>query len=251
VADEPIFERNGKGRFRRWLRFLPLAVVLAGVAVGYGMGWHERLSLQRLAEGREALKHFVADNALMAPMAYMALHASAVALFFPAAALLTAIGGFLFGWLAGALYAIIAAMAGGTVLFLAARTAFGDLFRKRADTSLGKLAHEFQQDAFTWVFILRLAPFIPFAMASIAPALFNVRLRTFMAATLIGILPGAFAYAWLGHGLDSVFMAATAAKRQLTLADLATPEITIALLVLTLVAVLATIVRKVRGTRMS
>ena len=61
--------------------------------------------------------------------------------------------------------------------------------------------------------MLRIAPFIPFFVVNIAPALFNVRLKTFVAATLLGILPGAFAYAWLGQGLDSVLIAAKAAGR--------------------------------------
>lgn len=231
---------------RNRLRLLPIAVVVAGLAVGYALGWHERLSLQGLAQDRQTLKDLVADNPVLAPLVFMTTHALAVALSFPAAAMLTVISGFLFGWLAGALYAIIAAMTGGTLLFLAARTAFGDFFRNRAGDTLGRLTRDFERDAFTWVFVLRLAPFVPFAVASIAPALFNVRLRTFLAATLIGILPGAFSYAWLGQGLDSMLVAARAAGRKVTPADLITPEITIALLALTLVAVLATIVRRVR-----
>ena len=54
---------------------------------------------------------------------------------------------------------------------------------------------------------LRLAPFVPFFVVNIAPALCGVRPRVFVAATAIGILPGALAYSWLGQGLDSVLAA--------------------------------------------
>ena len=43
---------------------------------------------------------------------------------------------------------------------------------------------------------------------NIAPALFSVPLRTYVAATFLGILPGTFAYAYLGSGIDSVIEAA-------------------------------------------
>jgi uncharacterized membrane protein YdjX (TVP38/TMEM64 family) len=169
---------------------------------------------------------------------------------FPAVALLKVIGGFLFGWLAGAIYIVAAATLGGTLLFLSVRTAFGGLLARRAGGRAAGLAREFEHDAFFYVLMMRLAPFIPFVVASIAPALFAVRLKPYLAATAIGIVPGAICFAWVGQGLDTVFDEAAATGRAITLPDLATTEITFALLALTLVAVLATIVRKRWGTRM-
>ncbi len=60
-------------------------------------------------------------------------------------------------------------------------------------------------------------------------------------------MPGAICFAWVGQGIDKAIEDTQAAGRQLTLSELVTPQITIALLALTLVAVLATIVRKVWG----
>jgi uncharacterized membrane protein YdjX (TVP38/TMEM64 family) len=232
-------------------RFAPIGVVVAGLAFGYAMGWQECLSLEYLGDSREALKRFGAANPVLAPVGFVLLYAVAVAFSFPAASILTIISGFLFGWFAGAIYAILAATTGATALFLAARTAFGGFLKERAGSTAGKLACGFEKDAFGYLLALRIAPFIPFFVVNIAPALFNVRLKTFLAATLIGILPGAFAYAWLGQGLDSVLMAARAAGRDATVSDLVTPEITIAFVVLALVAALATIVRKVWAPRAS
>lgn len=248
LARQPAAVRPAKSLAgKRYLRFAPIGVVLIGLILAYAMGWHERLSLDALGESRETLRETAADNPVLAPVGFILLYALAIAFSFPAAAVLTAISGFLFGWLAGALYAIVAATIGGTALFLAARTAFGGFLRNRTGNLAGRLAQEFERDAFSYILVLRLAPFIPFFVVSVAPALFNVRLRTFLAATLIGALPGAFAYAWLGRGLDSVLIAARAAGKDISMSDLITPEISIAFLALTLVAVLATIVRKVRG----
>ena len=132
---------------------------------------------------------------------FVAFYALAAAFSFPAAFVLTIFGGFLFGWLPGADRSPSSARpAVRRLLFLAARTAFGGFLRERLGGLAASLAEGFEQDAFAYLLVLRLAPFIPFFVVNIAPALFNVRLRTFVAATAIGILPGALAYSWLGQG---------------------------------------------------
>ena len=88
----------------------------------------------------------------------------------------------------------------------------------------------------------------PFFVINIAPALFGVKLRTYVLATFLGILPGTFAYAYLGEGLDSVLAAAAASGMEPSVGDLVTPQITIAFLALGAVALIPTIVRKVRGS---
>lgn len=234
---------------RKTWRFAPLVVILAGLAFAYAMGWQNYLSLDFLGESRQALKRFVEDNPVLAPAGFVLCYAVAVAFSFPAASILTIFSGFLFGWLAGGLYAIVAATAGAIVLFLAARSAFGGFLREKAGGFAAKLADGFERDAFGYLLVLRLAPFIPFLVVNIAPALFAVRLKTYFAATLIGVMPGAFAYAWLGQGVDSVLVAARSAGREVAVSDLVTPEITTAFVALALVAALSLIVRRAWGAR--
>jgi uncharacterized membrane protein YdjX (TVP38/TMEM64 family) len=228
---------------KHW-RFVPLLLIVLGLGFGYAMGWHRYLTLDFLADSRLALKAFVAANAVAAPLGFTLLYAVAVAFSFPAASVLTIFSGFLFGWLFGGVLAIVGATVGATVLFLAARTAFGGFLRERAGCAAARLSRGFERDAFSYLLVLRIAPFIPFFVVNIAPAVFNVRLRTFVVATLIGILPGAFAYAWLGQGVDSVLVAARQAGREVAVGDLVTPEITVAFAALALVAALAAVVRK-------
>jgi uncharacterized membrane protein YdjX (TVP38/TMEM64 family) len=229
-----------------WRKFLPLAVVAAGLAAGYAAGLHEYLSLAALAEQRDTLKAFVADNRIGSAVGFVVVYALAVAFSFPAASILTIFAGFLFGWLLGGALTAIAATTGAAAIFLAAKSAFGDVLRKRAGPFAAKLADGFARDAFGYLFVLRLAPVFPFFVMNIAPAFFDIRLRTYVAATFFGILPGTFAYAWLGQGLDSVIVSAAAAGREVSLGDLVTPEITFAFIGLAIVAAIPTIVRKIR-----
>ncbi|WP_417426109.1 TVP38/TMEM64 family protein [Hoeflea sp.] len=230
-----------------WRRYLPLAVVAAGLGAGYAAGLHDYLSLSVLAEQRDTLKQFVADHRIGSALGFVAIYATAVAFSFPAASILTIFSGFLFGWLLGGALTAVAATAGATVIFLAARSAFSDVLRKRAGPFAAKLADGFADNAFGYLFVLRLAPVFPFFIMNIAPAFCGVKLRPYVTATFFGILPGTFAYAWLGQGLDSVIVAAAEAGREVSVADLVTPEITIAFVGLAIVAAIPTIVRKVRN----
>lgn len=242
-------EKRQEGSGGTVKRFAPLAVVVAGLAFGYAMGWHQYLSLGYLAESREFLLDFVDKNYLASLFGFLLVYALAVAFSFPAASVLTIFGGLLFGWLVAGVVVAVAATLGATVVFVAARTAFGDILHKKLGSRVARLADGFERDAFGYLLVLRLAPIFPFWIINIAPAFFEVRLRTYVAATFIGILPGTFAYAWLGQGLDSVLVAAREAGREVSLRDLVTPEITLAFLALALVALIPTVVRKLGGGR--
>ncbi len=165
--------------------------------------------------------------------------------------MLTIFGGFLFGWLVGGAAVALGATAGATTLFLAARSAFGDFLRKRVGGVAARFADGFEKNAFSYLLVLRLAPVFPFFVVNIVPALFNVKLRTYVGATFLGILPGTFAYAYLGQGVDSVLLAARRAGHEASVSDLVTPEITIAFAALAFVAAIPVIINAIRGSKPS
>ena len=84
-------------RFTATKRWLPVAVIIGLMAVAYGFGAHEQISLQSIAANREELRRFIADNWALALLIYMLVYACAIALSIPGATLLTIMGGLLFG----------------------------------------------------------------------------------------------------------------------------------------------------------
>jgi uncharacterized membrane protein YdjX (TVP38/TMEM64 family) len=208
-----------------------------------------------------ALQTFVSQHWLTAIAGYGLIYMATVALSIPGAALLTVLGGFLFGWLIAGVLVVVAATAGATVVFLVARTSLGDVLARRAGPRLNALAKGFRDDAFNYLLFLRLVPVFPFWLVNIAPALFNVRLATFVTATLVGIVPGTFAFAFLGSGLDSIIAEQKAAYEACLAAGrgdcemtfeagaLLTPELIIAFVALGVVALIPVVVRRVRARR--
>ena len=136
-------------------------------------------------------------------MLYLLVYTAAVAFSVPGAALLTMSGGFLFGALLGGSASLCAATLGAIVVFLIAKTAFGSLLV--GQERLKTFRQGFHKDAFNYLLFLRLVPVFPFWLVNVAPALMQVPLRTYIAATFLGILPGTFAFAFFGSGLGSVF----------------------------------------------
>lgn len=197
-----------------WLnRGWPLLLLLAAMALVFAMGWHRYLSLEELALRREELRAAIADHRLLALLAFTGIYAGTVALSLPGAAVLTLAGGFLFGWLLGGLAAIIAATAGAAAIFLIARSALGESLSSRAGPWIERLRQGFQENAFNYLLFLRLVPIFPFWLVNLAPALLGVGFGTYLVATLIGIVPGTFAFAIAGEGLDSVIAAQQAAHQ--------------------------------------
>src|SRR3989337_639408 len=191
-----------------WLKRLwPLIAFIAAMAFVFAMGWHRYLTIGALAENREALRALIGANTVLSLAIFIALYAAVVALSVPGGAVLTIAGGFLFGWLLGGAASILGASIGATIVFLIARSALGDLLAARAGPWLSRFRQGFQEDAFSYLLFLRLVPIFPFWLVHLAPGLLRVRFATHVAATILGIIPGTFAYSLAGNGLDSVIEA--------------------------------------------
>jgi uncharacterized membrane protein YdjX (TVP38/TMEM64 family) len=193
------------GKARGLLRFLPLALIAAGMAAAFLSGLHRHLGWEALRDARFALLDLVAAHPVAAPAAYVLAYVCVTAFSLPGAAAMTLAGGFLFGTLAGGGLAVVGATIGATAVFAAARTALGDRLRLRAGGMLARIEEGFRRDAASYLLFLRLVPAFPFFVVNIAAALLGARPAIFVATTLVGIVPGTLVFASIGAGLGSVF----------------------------------------------
>jgi uncharacterized membrane protein YdjX (TVP38/TMEM64 family) len=242
-------------------RFVPLAAIIVLAIAVYAMGWHRALSLESLVRHHAGLSDLVDRHVFLALIAYVVLYIAAVTLSLPGGAILTATGGMLFGGLIGGSAAIIGATIGATCLFLIARGAFGEIVLRRAGSRLASLAEGFREDAFSYLLFLRLVPVFPFFLVNLAPAIVGVKLTPFVAATLLGIIPATFAFAFVGAGFDDAidlqtqaFLACEEASRtdcqiDLNLTTTLTPQLVVALVALGLVALIPVLVKRLQARK--
>lgn len=236
-------------RRRPLARYGPLLVIIGCLAVFYLAGAYRYVSFGEIVAYRSDIKVLVAAHPLVSMALYFLVYATLVAVSFPSAAILTVLAGFLFGFAVAVPLAVLAATTGASLLFLAARYAFGDLLRQRAGPAIRQLADGIRREAFSYLLVLRLAPIFPFFAVTIAPAFLDISLKTFALATLIGIIPGTAIYAWLGTGLDDVLAKAAASGHAPSFSDFLTPQITLALAGLAIFAAIPIVLHRIKGEK--
>jgi uncharacterized membrane protein YdjX (TVP38/TMEM64 family) len=257
---EPSFPATpGKSRgFSPW-RLAPLVLIILVSGAVWAMGWHRFLSFESFALQHAVLRDFIDRDIVSALAAYVAIYIVVVGLSVPGGLFLTVTGGILFGAMLGGAAALVGATIGAICIFLIAKSALGEHLIRRAGPVAAKLAEGFRADAFSYLLFLRLVPIFPFWLVNLVPAVCGVGLGTFVTASVLGMIPATFAFAFVGAGLDSVVAAQEAAYQSCVTAGridcrldfhlrtAITPEIVAALVALGVLALIPVMVRRLRA----
>ena len=258
MAETHLKPESPKKAGRLW-RVAPLALVITAIAAVFATGAHRSLSFETFVQYQAWLQDLVAVHGLAMLGLYCLVYVVAVTLSLPVSAFLTAVGGYLFGWPMAAITANLAATLGAANIFLIARSALGRPLLQRAGSRIQGLAAGFRRQAFLYLLSLRLMPVVPFWLTNLAAAFFGMRLRPFVLATQLGMLPASFAFALAGSGLDAAMArqddlrrACVAAGRgdcslDFSAKSLLTPQLMIALAILGILALIPIGIRHWRG----
>lgn len=195
-------------------KYAPLAIILSLFVGVWASGVLDFLTLDSIKEHRFELLQSVENNPVLSALIFSIAYIATVALSLPIASLLTLLGGFLFGVALGATLIVFSASIGASIIFLVAKTAVGESLRKKAGPFYNKVADNMQENGFQYMLFMRLVPVVPFFIANILPALFNIKLRDFFITTLFGIIPGTVVYTNIGRELGTIE----------TLGDLVAPQ---------------------------
>ncbi|MEO0751029.1 MAG: VTT domain-containing protein [Pseudomonadota bacterium] len=189
------------------LRHAPLVLILLVAVIGF-FTLRDYLSFDTLRENREALLAFRDNNFLGLAAAFIGIYIVIVAFSLPGAAVASVTGGFLFGLALGTTFNVMAASIGASMIFLAARYGLGRTLAAKMDASEGnlkRLKEGLRENEISVLFLLRLVPAVPFFVANLLPALVGVKFINFAVTTVLGIIPGALVFTWIGVGLGEVF----------------------------------------------
>lgn len=190
-------------KLKRWL---PLLLLAAGFVGFFAVDGPSYVSLDALRVHRATLAGWVESLGVFAPVVYGAFYAVVVAFSLPLGTVMSITAGFLFGMLTGTMLVVLGATVGATLLFLAVQIGFGQPDDSKAEKGwMAKMREGFNRNAFSYMIVLRLIPFFPFAGVNIAAALLKVPLPVYFFGTLLGIIPGSFVYVSLGNGLGAIF----------------------------------------------
>jgi uncharacterized membrane protein YdjX (TVP38/TMEM64 family) len=226
-----------RARFRA--KLVLFVVFAAAIAAFVALGGTRYLTLDGAKEHADALHAFTAAHYGEALALSFGLYALATTLSLPSGTVLSLTFGFLFGrWVATALV-VSAGTLGATILFLSARYLFREALRRRLGHVGERVNEEFTHDGFNWLLFLRLTPLFPYFLVNLVPAFTDIRVRTYIAATMIGILPSTLIVTNLGQALGSIT----------SVYGLLAPEALLALSLLGLLALVPVLLHHLRSKR--
>jgi uncharacterized membrane protein YdjX (TVP38/TMEM64 family) len=203
MADAPETQLQAAPR-RPWLKVVIAAIFVGGIVAFFALGGQRYLSLDAVKANRDALLVFADRHFVAALLIAFVVYAGAIALSLPGGLVLSLTVGFVFGRWVGTALVVVAATVGATLVFLAARYLFADAARKRLGALGERINAGFTESAFSYLLFLRLVPLFPFFLVNLAPAFTSIPLRTYVLATLVGIIPGTFVYVNLGQALGRI-----------------------------------------------
>lgn len=119
---------------------------------------------------------------------------------------LTAGAGLVYGTVIGVLIVSPASIAGATGSFLIARYFARDWVERklRAYPRFAAIDRAVEKQGFKVVLLIRLQPIVPFVLLNYGLGLTRVRLRDYVIASWIGMLPATILYVYLGSALHNV-----------------------------------------------
>ena len=221
---------------RKW--GLPIAL-LCGFIGFYSSNLPNLITWQSVTLHYAEISNFLEQNRSTSYTGFLFFYTLVVAFSIPVASLLTLFAGAIIGWPAIGLI-VVAATTGASVVFIAARGLFHDLFRARAGPFFEKVEARFTHNAFGFMLFLRLMPIVPFWVVNILPAFSRIRFLQFVCATAVGIIPGTSIYVAVGRGLSH----ALALDQPPNLAELSAPQIWMPLVGLAIFILLPTLYRQ-------
>jgi len=146
----------------------------------------------------DALQNWINDAGGAAPLLFMLIYILGTVFFLPGS-VLTLLGGALFGPVLGTFYNLTAATIGAMLSFLIARFVASDWVAGKAGGRLKQLIQGVESEGWRFVAFTRLVPLFPFNLLNYTLGLTRISFTQYSLATYICMLPGSFAYTYLGY----------------------------------------------------
>ena len=113
-------------------------------------------------------------------------------------------GGFIFGKWIGTLIVVLGLSIGATLLYMFGNYFLKDFIREKFLNKYQRLEMKFKKSEFIYLLIYRFIGGIPWQLSCLLPTLFNVKVKNFFFATIIGIIPQIFLAVSIGSGIEKI-----------------------------------------------
>lgn len=162
------------------------------------------VTLENLQARHQALLLYCQQAPRQSAALYFILYVLVTTLSLPGAALLTLLGGALFGLWPGILLVSFASTLGATLAMLVSRYLLRDWVQHRFAGQMRTVNDGVARDGAFYLFALRLMPLFPFFVVNLLAGVTRLGVWRYWWISQLGMLPGAIVYLNAGHQLGQI-----------------------------------------------
>jgi pyruvate/2-oxoglutarate dehydrogenase complex dihydrolipoamide dehydrogenase (E3) component/uncharacterized membrane protein YdjX (TVP38/TMEM64 family) len=181
-----------------------LVVLVALVAAFFVFDLQRFFSLEFFKQQQAAIDAYFQAHPWQAAGIYFAIYIAVTGLSLPGAALMTLVGGAIFGLGWGTLIISFAASIGATLAFLASRFLFRDAIQRKFGDKLAAINRGVEKEGAFYLFALRLVPAFPFFVINLVMGLTPMRTWTYYWVSQVGMLAGTIVYVNAGTQIAQI-----------------------------------------------
>ena len=185
-------------------KLLLLAVLVLLVAAFFALDLGRFFSLEYIRGAREDFAALYRTHPLPVIGAFFAIYVAVTALSLPGAAILTLLGGAIFGLWVGTLVVSFASSLGATLAMLVSRYLLRDAVKSKFGARLADIDRGIERDGAFYLFTLRLVPVFPFVVINLLMGLTAMKATTFYWVSQLGMLAGTLVYVNAGTQLARI-----------------------------------------------
>ena len=180
---------------------LALALLMAGFFI---FDLHQLLTLDGIKGSLDQIQSWQAEAPLLTAGIYFGIYILVTALSLPGAAIMTLVGGALFGLGWGLLLVSFASSIGALLAFLVSRYVLRDWVQSRFGDRLKTINEGIEKEGSFYLFTLRLVPVFPFFVINLLMGLTPMRAASFYWVSQLGMLAGTAVYVNAGTQLGQL-----------------------------------------------
>jgi uncharacterized membrane protein YdjX (TVP38/TMEM64 family) len=157
-----------------------------------------------LKENLNVIKSYYVANPFSSIAIYFFTYILITSLSLPFANIITLLGGALFSFWPGLIIISFASTIGATIAFLFSRYLFKESIKKRFIKQYQKLDEGMNRDGPLYLFTLRVIPAVPFFIINLVMGITNIRLKSYIWVSQVGMLAGTAIYVNAGVHLGEL-----------------------------------------------
>jgi len=181
-----------------------LVVIAAAIGAFFFFDLGRFLSLEAFKAQQATLAGYVAENPWQSALAFFIAYVAVAALSLPGAALMTLLGGAIFGFSRGLVLVSFASAVGATLAFFSSRFLLRDWVQGKFGDRLKPINDGVAKDGPFYLFALRLVPLFPFFVVNLVMGLTTIKTWPFYWVSQLGMLAGTAVFVNAGTQLAQI-----------------------------------------------